>query len=116
MTLACDNRAEWILVEENGVSTRTCTQHLREMVGSYITQIVQYAGDSPCCYFVPEPEDLNTLTCPHCKDRMVRAHWCIEEDWRVVWVCGCKPNPDVLEAIEALQKKTGECIIAMFGT
>lgn len=116
MTLACDNRAQWVLVEGNeGATTRTCTEHLREMVRSHVTQIVQYTGELRCRYVSPEPEEREALTCPYCKKQLVRAHWLIEEDWRVVWVCECKPNPDVIAAIYALREKTGECVIAMFG-
>lgn len=64
----------------------------------------------------PVGEHIPDLTCPYCNERMVRAHWEIERDWRVVWICGCKPDPAILEAIQALRDKTGECVIAMFGT
>lgn len=61
-------------------------------------------------------QDIPDLTCPYCEERMVRAHWEIQGDWRVVWICSCKPDPAILEAIQALREKTGECVIAMFGT
>ena len=37
-------------------------------------------------------------TCPYCNQSMVRAH---EKDdqgsgWRVVWLCACEPDPQVV--------------------
>jgi tRNA(Ile2) C34 agmatinyltransferase TiaS len=38
--------------------------------------------------------------CPYCCQAMVRAH--IQDgdgDWRVCWLCGCKPDEDIEERV-----------------
>jgi hypothetical protein len=32
-------------------------------------------------------------TCPVCGETLVRAHFHLEDGWRVFWMCDCEPDP-----------------------
>ena len=40
--------------------------------------------------------------CPYCREEMVRAHEQNEEgEWCIRWLCGCKPDLEVVHHIKA---------------
>lgn len=44
---------------------------------------------------------MNYPVCPHCGQGMIRTHEKDEENgWRVVWLCACQPDPEIVERME----------------
>lgn len=125
----CSTPPVWTLVgtELARGDVFSCTEHVSEMISDDTVYITRWTADYPghCCHLgsessLPELSPPESPVCPYCKEEMVRAHLQIDTGattkWLVVWLCGCRPDSQVLKTVKKLQDKTSEHVIGMLGT